>query len=71
MAETALSQPPPAPLPVAGEREAVIEECRIAARDAYNEIVNKFVMVGPAGIALAMLNGISVLSQKAKTGIAP
>lgn len=42
-------------------REVVIEECVTAARDGFEKAMDDYVLIGPSGMAMQMINSIKAL----------
>lgn len=50
------------PSQTARERERAVAECLAAARKAFEDSMNEFILIGPSGMARKMLNSIAALS---------
>jgi tRNA G37 N-methylase TrmD len=46
---------------VAAGREEAIEECVKAARDGFEKTMENYVLIGPSGMAMQMINSIKAL----------
>jgi hypothetical protein len=52
-------------------RDAVIEEAIEAARKGFEQAITKYVLIGPGGMAMRMINAIRALQQSPATDIPP
>lgn len=49
---------------VPGGREEIVEECLQAARRGFEESMRNYVLIGPSGMAMAMINAIRALKPQ-------
>jgi hypothetical protein len=54
------------PAPPQPVRDAVIEECVKAARDGFEDAMKNYVLIGPSGMAMQMINSIKALTGEPK-----